>query len=161
MNLPKQVMSAYRNAYDPAYGALCSFNADDAEKHSHCAEKSAHTEEQLCPSYPLDFDFCPRAHRLPVKIAIRSITVSDIAPLCVASKIDLHHKIGVRVPIELLRLDQRSILFRTLYRSRKAGLRDCFWVEAFISRMRKGVLRWVIVKEGWFYAHDPWSATPG
>ena len=102
MKLQKQAMKAYRNSYDPAYGALCSFNADDAEKHSHCAEKGAHTEEKLCPSYPLDFHFCPRAHRLPVKIAVRSITVSNIAPLCVASKIDLHHKIGVRVPIELL-----------------------------------------------------------
>ena len=104
-------MNAYRNAYDPAYGALSAFNADDTEKHSHCAEESAHTEHQLCPSYPLDFHFCPRAHRLPVKIAIRSIIVSNIVPLYVASKIvplyvaskiDLHHKIGVRVLVKLL-----------------------------------------------------------
>ena len=44
MYLSKQVMSAYRNTYDPAYGALCPFNADDAEKHSHGAEKGAHAE---------------------------------------------------------------------------------------------------------------------
>ena len=67
---------------------------------------------------------------------------------------NLHNKIRIWMPIELLRMDQGAFLLWPLQRWSPARFRCCSWIEALVGWTSKGIFRWMVVHEGGLNAHS-------